>query len=393
MAYIEVNKKLEHLSDEEINILMNKYYNGVKTSELIEEYKIDSTPSMLYKLFPPQECEDVLCPVCKTPMVRNRPSKSAYRNTNYEYCVKCGHQNSQICKCSFCEEKRQIKLKKQMEERERQQAEKQLLIREVYDLSKYDKVKLSELSFRDRVYLGALLRTALCEDMKNLEPLNMVDRNLAPTPEMTKEILKYLHEKRIIVVSPESDVSAFVDSDDDIEFPYTYYIYEVKYVLNVEFDELYTKKISSIVNPVELSDKDRDEALLIWKDIALQECLEYLKYQMKGVNFDFNAGEKTLITFKDILQNFSVSQVYGIIYKSIANATKYYQESNISRKQAANSVIGGCQRYAEKALIGAWDLTKYSRIHDLPQSVISEFFFNRVLNIGELGFDMPPMEL
>lgn len=229
--------------------------------------------------------------------------------------------------------------------------------------------------------------------MKNIGPLNLAEKKLAPTEKLIKEILDELIEKNIIVVSPESDFEAFVDSDDNGEFPYRYYIYKVKYILNIDFEDYYFEGISFILNPNQLLEHEKEEALSIWKRIALEECLEYLDYQMKSVKFNFNVGEKTVMTFKDILEDFSVSQIYGIIYKSIANATKYYQESNISRKQAANSVISGCQRYYEKAVIEKWDLTKYWRIRDLPQSAISEFLFNKVLKIGNLGFDMPPVDL
>jgi hypothetical protein len=145
------------------------------------------------------------------------------------------------------------------------------------------------------------------------------------------------------------------------------------------------------MNPLEILQEDKDTGLDIWKEISLEECLEYFKYQLNNVKFDFTIGDKTLATFKDILENFSTAQIYGIIYRSVANATKYYQESNISRKQAANSVIGGYQRYSERALLEKWDLKKFSRPYDLPQSMISEFLFNRVLKIGSLGFEMPPM--
>lgn len=36
---------------------------------------------------------------------------------------------------------------------------------------------------------------------------------------------------------------------------------------------------------------------------------------------------------------------------------------------------------------------KFARPYVIPQSVLSEFLFNRVLKIGELGFNMTPTEL
>ena len=81
---------------------------------------------------------------------------------------------------------------------------------------------------------------------------------------------------------------------------------------------------------------------------------------------------------------------YGIIWRAVADASKLYLEKGISKKHAANSVIGARERYAERAKINGWDLTQYNRIKDLPQSELSLFHFNRVLGIGEMGFRVPP---
>ncbi|MCC9294963.1 hypothetical protein LN736_08855 [Clostridium sp. WLY-B-L2] len=65
----------------------------------------------------------------------------------------------------------------------------------------------------------------------------------------------------------------------------------------------------------------------------MSECLEYLNFQMDSVRFDFNPGKKTIAVFNDLLDNFSVSQIYGIIYKAITNATKFCQGSDISKNR------------------------------------------------------------
>lgn len=54
---------------------------------------------------------------------------------------------------------------------------------------------------------------------------------------------------------------------------------------------------------------------------------------MDSVRFDFNPGKKTIAVFNDLLDNFSVSQIYGIIYKAITNTTKFCQESDISKNR------------------------------------------------------------
>lgn len=395
MREIEIHEKLRHLTMLQIESLMNKYYNGVKASDIIKEYNIDTTSSKLYTLFPPIICEDIICPVCNEPMYKERDSKSSYSwNKKKPFCAICGHTDEIICKCNYCIAERE-KVRKLNEERKvRILQEKREKIKKVYDLNIVP-VNYSELNFREKVFLGALLRTSLSEDMEVILPLNDAERELAPTIGYIKEILSYLIGRGVISVDSNSSIDAFLDSNEekDIEFPNVYYITMVKYRINIVGDEDIKNILSKIINPKSFSDEDKEDALNIWKEIALEECIEYFEYQMESVRFDFNIGEKTIAIFKDLLENFSVSQIYGIIYKSVANATKYYQESSVSKKQAANSVIGGCQRYAERAMINNWELAKYSRIKELPQSMISEFFFDRVIGVGSLGFNMPPSEL
>lgn len=62
----------------------------------------------------------------------------------------------------------------------------------------------------------------------------------------------------------------------------------------------------------------------------------------------------------------------------------------MAKNHAANTTISACERYAERAKINGWDLKGYRRIKDLPQSALSLFFFNRVLEIGDMGFTIPP---
>lgn len=395
MREIEIHEKLRHLTMLQIESLMNKYYNGVKASDIIKEYNIDTTSSKLYTLFPPIICEDIICPVCNEPMYKERDSKSSYSwNKKKPFCAICGHTDEIICKCNYCIAERE-KVRKLNEERKvRILQEKREKIKKVYDLNIVP-VNYSEINFREKVFLGALLRTSLSEDMEVILPLNDAERELAPTIGYIKEILSYLIGRGVVSVDSNSSIDAFLDSNEekDIEFPNVYYITMVKYRINIVGDEDIKNILSKIINPKSFSDADKEDALNIWKEIALEECIEYFEYQMKSVRFDFNIGEKTIAIFKDLLENFSVSQIYGIIYKSVANATKYYQESSVSKKQAANSVIGGCQRYAERAMINNWELAKYSRIKELPQSMISEFFFDRVIGVGSLGFNMPPSEL
>lgn len=160
-----------------------------------------------------------------------------------------------------------------------------------------------------------------------------IDKELAPTDDLEKEIITILSHKKIIIVNPNSPIEAFPELEED-PFPIIYYIYYVNYFLNIDFSNNSKEKIiSDIINPSEFTKNNSEEAFKIWRDIALSECLEYLNFQMDSVRFDFNPGKKTIAVFNDLLDNFSVSQIYGIIYKAITNATKFCQGSDISKNR------------------------------------------------------------
>jgi hypothetical protein len=130
----------------------------------------------------------------------------------------------------------------------------------------------------------------------------------------------------------------------------------------------------------------------MWKKVALHECLEYLLYQMDKVGYSFNPGDKTIRVFDHLLEHFSVSQIYGIIYRSVANSTQRYQAREITKIHAQNSVIASCESYGQRAIAQGWKLTNFSRIRDLPETYISLVLFTSIMKIAELGFSEKPTQ-
>lgn len=144
-------------------------------------------------------------------------------------------------------------------------------------------------------------------------------------------------------------------------------------------------------NP-ELFHLDKDFCFEMWKKISLTETIEYLLYQMNKVGYSFKPGDKTIRLFEYLLENFSVSQIYGIIYRSVANSTQRFQAGEVTKLHAQNSVITACESHGERALALGWKLSHYSRLRDLPETYISKVFFTSILKIAELGFSEKPTQ-
>jgi len=370
---------LSHLSDDEMSKLIQRYYNDEAAKKLIAEYDLNIKPSNLYKLFPPEEFTNYDCEYCENVLVADRPSKAMAKMPRYEsalYCPCCGHKPYTKCDCDACKQA-QIQ---QKEDRIKN-------INKSFGTGS-EQVEFESLPFVEKVYLGALCRAYLRENLFEIAPISEKNVILAPSDDFCSEIYNDLIRAEAIKVSPLSPINAFIF--DENNWPEEYYTYQVTYNLNLVFPPNKNDLFAEILNPSYYSHEHQENVLHLWKKIALAECIEYLQYSLKKVGFEFSPGDKTYTTFGILLNDFSTSQIYGIIWKAVADASKLYLEKGMSKQHAANTVIGACERYAERAKINNWELTKYKRVKDLPQSILSLFLFNRVLGIGEKGFDNPP---
>lgn len=394
MDFSNLDKKVEHLSKEQIVDLMERYYGGEKVAKILEEYKIKISVSQLYSLFPPVITSEV-CIHCESNMVKPWESKSwsSLINENKKYCSNCGHENSRYCSCNYCEE---IKRQKILEEQEKQKKileQKRSTLDSFYDESNWDLKPERELTLEDRLYLAVILRSSLSENTMYIEALEGNKNLLASTEDFEIELIKTLTGRKILVPHLLSDLNAFdIEYEDDGNFQITYGIYKVRYRINIQpYDSDYDEMIKRLMYPDFSGEEQfKDFCYEMWKKISLNECLEYLLYQMKKVGYSFNPGDKTIRVFENLLEHFSVAQIYGIIYRAVANSTQRYQAGEMTKIHAQNSVISSCESHGQRALAQGWKLSNYSRIRDLPETYISLVLFTSIMQIAELGFSEKP---
>ena len=369
-----IHEKLAHLTLEQINELIERYYGEEKVKNLIEEYQIDESASKLCGLFPMKELEDEFCRYCQIPLYAEWNSKTEAKTFGKRYknkhCLKCGHRAEWRCNCIKCQEA-------EAEEGRRKKER-------IYANYKRDNIKfknIEELSTIDKIYLGGLLQCALSEDMTIIEPINTKNVRLAPTGKLCQQILEELLEKQIITVDIESSADAFDWKGEYFDKNAVYYR------VNVQESELEESIRAIFLGEYEI---EPEECLKIWKELALHEVIEYLLISMRRVGFSFNAGERTIQVFSKCLETFSVSQIYQIIYGRIAGATKYFQEGNVSRRHAANSVITKCEDYYNRAAMEQWKLKSYHRDKECPESAMSRYLFGKIIKLDRIGFEVVP---
>lgn len=334
--------KFSSRSKESVLKIMDDYYNNTElpVSKIYEKYAIDKNIRSLPKEFP-KEIVDEVCPYDSSHLEEWLPSRTGHAAYRIPECPKCGHKEEYNCSCVGCLNKAEEEKKKQRE-----------LIISTY-LTDVPKVKYESLSVRDKVFLSALLRSGLNEEMTKIIGNSLVENKMSPTADFDREILNELESKQVILVDPQSPIDAFVKEN----FPHSYYVHEVNYLLNIDTD---VTDISAIEYPNrEEIIKNRDECLQIWKEIAEAECYAYLQDQMQRKRFMFNPGPKTKLVIDHLLEEYSVCQIRNLIWGSVKDAAAWYQEGNISKKHAANSVITRLNNKGEHAKAENWNLKPF----------------------------------
>ena len=313
----------------------------------------------------------ISCPECDLPyQYKNR---SDYKNTKKHISIKC----------SDC-----IELDKLNEEIKKQSA----LDAHFESCQKYP-FSLESLTFYDAICLLSIVRYQASEDLQYLKPYtsNQTDF-LSPRYEYDIDIYKNLIEKNIIAISPRTALDA-VKFDDEGKISYhidrAYWeiiIDQNKYSSITTFIEELEHKLSFM----EWEDSWYDEANDLCKDVALQESLAYLDFIMRDHRFNFVAGKKTKLIINKVLEKHSVAQLCSLIWSCGKDAAAYYMRSDIPKKQAANSVIGGIERKYERYITNGWEIKPAKRNFNLPISTMSQVLYGTTLHTDDGGFYTPP---
>jgi hypothetical protein len=358
--------KLEILTDDkELATICQLYweideeFNFVhKVAELAELAKLDKKklPSIIKEacnaFIPEWKCED-----CKKPYTFS--SRSDLTSNKKYLLIPVDQKISYVC--GNC---KKIRREKEIQERQKQEEEvkrvreildeqKRLKIWEIYDLSKRAPIDVQSLTLTDIIYLIAIMRAGAYENLSKIMPLAMFDNPLSPTQDFTAEIVKHLYNRELLYVHPDSEPEAFVDGDIS-----RFYIWHVYYVPPASIESpdnpsgLFNELLS-LINGV-WSEKWCEEALALWKRVALEEAKEFLLFVLNEHHFEFSPGEKTNQYLEYALQSFSTTQVFNTIWRAAKDAAAYYQREGISKKQAANAAIASIQRISERAVAEGW---------------------------------------
>lgn len=381
-----MQEEVNYLTYSELNELTRKFKAKESPTALVSEYNLNVPPSQLYKYLPPDVLEEK-CRYCESNLKRKILSRNSSRASvlkNRAYCSSCGHKENGNCNCKNC---RNLPMYQKDTE---QHSEKELIVN-LLNYKKVNEINFKHLALTDKIYLGAVLREGLSEDYSYIKPIRKFINPLAPTNYFDNEITGRLLNIYAVAIHPRSNTK-FIEIVDYDNGSFRYNPYKVKWLLNLKCEELDKSIIvESLLNPQDLDYSQYDEALRLWKKIALSESIEYFKYYVnKFLDVDYKIGYKTEAVLCELTNYFSVAQIYGIINKAVMEAVKLRAREEVSRKRAVSTITGYVERIGERAKLKNRDLKKHKRVKACPESALSKFFFERIIKIGYEGFSEVP---
>ena len=383
-----MNIKLSHLSKDQIDELINRYYKGEKTTDLIEEYNINISTSGLVGLFPPEINDDLYCPFCDNQsLISKRPSRSGY-GPQPAFCPMCKHNDGQRCTCTNCQ---RIMQEKQSLIRD----EKRQSIEDNFGSEIESNLK-ADLSLEEAVYILSLSRHSLSEDLYFVEPYSDNGLYIAATYDFRDYIAMLLQTKKIIKISPTSPIEAFIFEENlSISSYYpTRICWEFLPGIDVVEKAAFLTELEKKVKHSEWPESWSKGIAPLWHKIAKFECLEYFNHLLSQRGFELDKfGDKTHSTFENLLNDFSTGQVFNLTWQAVRDTTDFIVKEKIPKYRGKNNFIGAIQRKADRYIAEKWELRNSRRDFDCPQTIVSSTFFNLFLNEGQKAFEKKPPKI
>src|SRR5262249_9526017 len=155
-----------------------------------------------------------------------------------------------------------------------------------------------------------------------------------------------LYRRNLIAVASDSPIEAFVFNEENV--PDKFYTARVRWVLiaNNESHETniaFIRQVEQMFRDTEWNVGWEDEVVPLWREVALHECISYLTLALDDHKLPFTPGEKTVQMFEQVLEHYSISQIYLFIWRAAKDAAAFYTREKVTKSHAANSVVGAIQ--------------------------------------------------
>lgn len=381
MSSICRHSALEHLSGSEISEVIRRYYAGESVRALLTEFGISCSPGSLWRHFPPIPTGEA-CPACGAALVQRFSGRSSGGGAQalVSRCASCRHRESYDCLCEHCCARRE-KIKQATEKRRRTAIADFCAEQWDYSVREADPAGLTA-----RVALG-LLCVVRCGGWISPTTVGALDRDLprfAPIQiEFYNSIALAVIASQLAAPSPESPLEAFID---DTGGNLSWSMDNVHWQLLMPNPANFVHELELFIAKQVWPSGWTEELLLLWQELAIAECLEFAVVIALRKEFPLPADCALIPLLKNLLVDYSVSQVFELLSASTEDAADFVARGYISSSRAGEFVVGACQRHADRARAEGVVIKGIQRDAMMGRTQVSYLLHDVFLGHGEQGF-------
>lgn len=357
---MEINRKLEHLTEEQIEEVITMYKDkSIRLSNIISKYNIDVKPSGLLSILPPIKTDEV-CAICGAYLYQKIKPRTGYASDSQKdkSCLECGHWvyaksiwETKKCTCEGCKA-----IAKAEEERKKKQ------IQEIYSKEKAQ-INFTELTLSDQIKLVYVLMNNSFHNVSEIAPMEPEGKWI--------QYINRLTEIKAISVSPESAVNAFCKEN----FPNEYYVAKVQYNVNVIFDDEILYKINN--NSYFIENSNEEELIILLKKYIYDDLIRQFEDMLNSRRLQLHISENANDKFIELIDKISYTQILTLCNRVAVFFSDKVLTGNMSKSMAKNAALLNVSKFYDRAIQSDWTIN-HAEICHIGKEL--QFFIERILN-------------
>lgn len=357
---MEINRKLEHLTEEQIEEVITMYKDkSIRLSNIISKYNIDVKPSGLLSILPPIKTDEV-CAICGAYLYQKLKPRTGYASDSQKdkFCLECGHWvyaksiwETKKCTCEGCKA-----IAKAEEERKKKQ------IQEIYSKEKAQ-INFTELTLSDQIKLVYVLMNNSFHNVSEIAPMEPEGKWI--------QYINRLTEIKAISVSPESAVNAFCKEN----FPNEYYAAKVQYNVNVIFDDEILYKINN--NSYFIENSNEEELIILLKKYIYDDLIRQFEDMLNSRRLQLHISENANDKFIELIDKISYTQILTLCNRVAVFFSDKVLTGNMSKSMAKNAALLNVSKFYDRAIQSDWTIN-HAEICHIGKEL--QFFIERILN-------------
>lgn len=357
---MEINRKLEHLTEEQIEEVITMYKDkSIRLSNIISKYNIDVKPSGLLSILPPIKTDEV-CAICGAYLYQKLKPRTGYASDSQKdkFCLECGHWvyaksiwETKKCTCEGCKA-----IAKAEEERKKKQ------IQEIYSKEKAQ-INFTELTLSDQIKLVYVLMNNSFHNVSEIAPMEPEGKCI--------QYINRLTEIKAISVSPESAVNAFCKEN----FPNEYYVAKVQYNVNVIFDDEILYKINN--NSYFIENSNEEELIILLKKYIYDDLIRQFEDMLNSRRLQLHISENANDKFIELIDKISYTQILTLCNRVAVFFSDKVLTGNMSKSMAKNAALLNVSKFYDRAIQSDWTIN-HAEICHIGKEL--QFFIERILN-------------